>query len=138
MPDMGARISTPDGKGKVVGMNMLERVMQVELAEQQRVLDYTLEEIQQMQKTKCNGLNNEVMYVKDRNFLDTVMEFEQQLESLQGQFHALKEFVALMMEEHQSLQQENFLLRTRLDEIHAAEEEVLKQIRTECEKIKPA
>ena len=47
MPDMGARISTPDGKGKVVGINLLERVMQVELAEQQRVLDYTLEEIQQ-------------------------------------------------------------------------------------------
>jgi regulator of replication initiation timing len=67
------------------------------------------------------------MYVKDRNFLDTVMGFEQQLESLQGQFHALKEFVALMMEEHQSLQQENFLLRKRLDEIHAAEEEALKQ-----------
>lgn len=65
--------------------------------------------------------------MKDRNFLDTVMGFEQQLESLQGQFHALKEFVALMMEEHQSLQQENFLLRKRLDEIHAAEEEALKQ-----------
>ncbi|WP_075620359.1 PSP1 domain-containing protein [Paenisporosarcina indica] len=47
MPDIGARISTPDGKGKVVGINLLERVMQVELAEQQRVLDYTLEEIQQ-------------------------------------------------------------------------------------------
>ena len=47
MPDMGARISTPDGKGKVVGINLLERVMQVELTEQQRVLDYTLEEIQQ-------------------------------------------------------------------------------------------
>ena len=47
MPDMGSRIFTPDGKGKVVGINLLERVMQVELAEQQRVLDYTLEEIQQ-------------------------------------------------------------------------------------------
>lgn len=88
-----------------------------------------------MQKAKCNGLNNEVMYVKDRNFLDTVMEFEQQLESLQGQFHALKEFVALMMEEHQSLQQENFHLRQRLDEIHAAEEAVLKQTELDAKKL---
>lgn len=45
MPDLGERIETPDGPGKVVGMNILEHVLQVELTEQQRVLDYTLEEI---------------------------------------------------------------------------------------------
>lgn len=65
--------------------------------------------------------------MKERNFLDTVMEFEKQLESLQQQFHALKEFVALMMEEHQSLEQENHNLRTHLDAIHAAEERLRKQ-----------
>lgn len=56
-------------------------------------------------------------FVKDRNFLDTVMEFEQQLELTQKQFTALKKFVAHMMEEHQTLQTENHLLRTRLDEL---------------------
>jgi regulator of replication initiation timing len=65
--------------------------------------------------------------LKERNFLDTVMEFEKQLESLQQQFHALKKFVALMMEEHQTLEQENHNLRTRLDDIHAAKEELRKQ-----------
>ncbi|MGG0658024.1 DNA replication initiation control protein YabA [Rummeliibacillus pycnus] len=55
--------------------------------------------------------------MKDRNFLDTVMEFEQQLESMQKQFEALKKFVALMMEEHQTLQMENHHLRTRLEEV---------------------
>jgi len=55
--------------------------------------------------------------VEDRNFLDTVMEFEQQLESMQKQFEALKKFVALMMEEHQTLQMENHHLRTRLEEV---------------------
>ncbi|MFC4410277.1 stage 0 sporulation family protein [Chungangia koreensis] len=45
MPDLGDRIETPDGPGKVVGMNILEHVLQIELTEQQRVLDYTLEEI---------------------------------------------------------------------------------------------
>ena len=33
---------------------------------------------------------NEVNCVKERNFLDTVMEFEQQLESMQQQFRAFK------------------------------------------------
>ena len=59
--------------------------------------------------------------VKDRNFLDTVMEFEQQLESMQQQFNALKQFVAHMMEEHQTLQTENLHLRTRLEELLANE-----------------
>ncbi|MEK4762606.1 stage 0 sporulation family protein [Viridibacillus sp. FSL E2-0187] len=51
MPDIGAVITTPDGSGKVVGMNILERVLQVELSEQQRILDYTLEEILQHEKS---------------------------------------------------------------------------------------
>ena len=55
--------------------------------------------------------------MKDRNFLDTVMEFEQQLESMQQQFNALKQFVAHMMEEHQTLQTENLHLRQRLEEL---------------------
>ena len=57
--------------------------------------------------------------MKDRNFLDTVMEFEQQLESMQQQFNALKQFVAHMMEEHQTLQTENLHLRKRLGELLA-------------------
>ncbi|GLC90376.1 DNA replication initiation control protein YabA [Lysinibacillus piscis] len=62
--------------------------------------------------------------MKDRNFLDTVMEFEQQLEAMQVQFGALKQFVALMMEEHKALETENDHLRARLDELVAKEETV--------------
>lgn len=62
--------------------------------------------------------------MEDRNFLDTVMEFEQQLESMQKQFEALKKFVALMMEEHQTLQMENHHLRTRLEEVLSVKQEV--------------
>lgn len=61
----------------------------------------------------------------DRNFLDTIIEFEKQLESTQLQFRALKEFVAIMVEEQQTLQQENNHLRQRLDEMH--EKEVLNE-----------
>jgi cell fate regulator YaaT (PSP1 superfamily) len=45
LPDLGEVIETPQGAGKVVGLNILERVLQVELKEQERVLEYTLDEI---------------------------------------------------------------------------------------------
>jgi len=45
LPDLGEMVMTPNGTGKVVGLNILERVLQVELVEQGRVLEFTLEEI---------------------------------------------------------------------------------------------
>ncbi len=45
LPDLGEWIETPDGPGKVVGLNILERVLQVDVKEQERVLEYTLDEI---------------------------------------------------------------------------------------------
>ena len=57
----------------------------------------------------------------DRNFFDTIIDFEKQLESTQLQFRALKEFVAIMVEEREALQQENNHLRQRLDEMHEKE-----------------
>ncbi|MFD0051747.1 stage 0 sporulation family protein [Actinomycetes bacterium NPDC127524] len=45
LPDLGEIIKTPHGKGKVVGLNILERVLQIEFVEQERVLEYTLDEI---------------------------------------------------------------------------------------------
>ncbi|MEL4023605.1 DNA replication initiation control protein YabA [Lysinibacillus endophyticus] len=60
--------------------------------------------------------------MKDRNFLDTVMEFEQQLELLQQQYNDLKKYVAHMVEEHQAIQTENLHLRRRLEELMGEEE----------------
>ncbi|WP_088105959.1 PSP1 domain-containing protein [Halalkalibacter urbisdiaboli] len=45
LPDVGKRISTPFGNGKVVGLNLLERLVQVELGEGERVLDFTIDEL---------------------------------------------------------------------------------------------
>jgi cell fate regulator YaaT (PSP1 superfamily) len=45
LPDLGQWIETPLGKGKVVGLNILERVLQVEIPQHERVLEYTLDEI---------------------------------------------------------------------------------------------
>ena len=84
-----------------------------------------------MRQIKCIWIeSNEVICVKDRNFFDTIIEFEQQLESMQQQFRALKEFVAIMVEEHEALQQENNHLRQRLDEIHE-KEAMIEKVRDE-------
>jgi len=45
MPDIGTRVDTPEGPGKVVGLNLLERLLQVSLLDEDHVLEYTLEEI---------------------------------------------------------------------------------------------
>ncbi|CAM3965960.1 stage 0 sporulation family protein [Mesobacillus zeae] len=45
LPDIGEIIVTPNGPGKVVGLNILERIMQVDVTGQERVLEYTLEEV---------------------------------------------------------------------------------------------
>jgi cell fate regulator YaaT (PSP1 superfamily) len=49
MPDIGTRIQTPEGPGKVVGLNLLERLLQVSMVEQDLVLEYTLEEVMEQQ-----------------------------------------------------------------------------------------
>lgn len=45
LPDIGKRVKTPEGKGKVVGLNLLERLIQVELVEGDRVVEYTMDEL---------------------------------------------------------------------------------------------
>ncbi|WP_188207381.1 PSP1 domain-containing protein [Alkalibacillus aidingensis] len=45
LPDIGESLSTARGSGKVVGLNMLERLVQVELSEMERVIEYTLDEL---------------------------------------------------------------------------------------------
>ncbi|MCD5326080.1 MULTISPECIES: PSP1 domain-containing protein [Pontibacillus] len=45
LPDIGEDIRTPHGPGKVVGLNILERVIQIEIPDQERVIEYTLEEL---------------------------------------------------------------------------------------------
>ncbi|TWI53250.1 PSP1 domain-containing protein [Halalkalibacter nanhaiisediminis] len=45
LPDVGKRIQTPHGKGKVIGLNLLERLIQVELSDGERVLEFTMDEL---------------------------------------------------------------------------------------------
>ncbi|WP_404450785.1 stage 0 sporulation family protein [Virgibacillus necropolis] len=45
LPDLGEKVKTPFGRGKVVGMNILERIVQIEIPEKERVIEYTLDEL---------------------------------------------------------------------------------------------
>ncbi|KAB7704326.1 stage 0 sporulation protein [Bacillus aerolatus] len=45
LPDIGAKVNTPHGAGKVVGLNILERVLQVEVFDHERILEFTIDEI---------------------------------------------------------------------------------------------
>lgn len=45
LPDIGEVIYTPFGSGKVAGLNMLEKIVQIELPDNERVIEYTLDEL---------------------------------------------------------------------------------------------
>lgn len=45
LPDMGEEIYTNHGRGKVVGLNILETLVQVEMYESETVVEYTLDEL---------------------------------------------------------------------------------------------
>lgn len=45
LPDLGENINVHYGKGRVVGLNILERLVQIELKDQNKVIEYTLDEL---------------------------------------------------------------------------------------------
>ncbi|MGN8648210.1 PSP1 domain-containing protein [Gracilibacillus sp. HCP3S3_G5_1] len=45
LPDLGEEITTAYGRGKVVGLNILERLIQIEIPEKERMIEYTLDEL---------------------------------------------------------------------------------------------
>ncbi|SDN11669.1 PSP1 domain-containing protein [Sediminibacillus halophilus] len=45
LPDLGEKITTGYGAGKVVGLNILERLVQIEIPEKERVIEYTIDEL---------------------------------------------------------------------------------------------
>ncbi|MCP8971200.1 PSP1 domain-containing protein [Ectobacillus ponti] len=45
LPDLDEKIKTPSGPGRVVGLNILERLIQVELMNKEQIVEYTLDEL---------------------------------------------------------------------------------------------
>lgn len=50
MPDFGAEVQTPDGKGRVVELNLLSRIVKVKLPGREIALEYAHDEIQEVVK----------------------------------------------------------------------------------------
>lgn len=50
LPDVGQQVLTPLGHGRVVGLNILERLVQVDLPEQAKMIEFAVEEITEMEK----------------------------------------------------------------------------------------
>ncbi|MGX7024723.1 PSP1 domain-containing protein [Vagococcus hydrophili] len=49
MPDFGEIIETPDGKGKVIGLNILSEVIKVKLFQRETPMEYGLDELLEME-----------------------------------------------------------------------------------------
>lgn len=45
LPDIGENITTSYGRGKVVGLNLLEALIQIQIYEDDTVIEYTLDEL---------------------------------------------------------------------------------------------
>ncbi|MFN3365454.1 MULTISPECIES: stage 0 sporulation family protein [unclassified Exiguobacterium] len=45
LPDVGKRIKIPEGDGRVIGLNILDQLIQVELNDRTRVVTYTIDEL---------------------------------------------------------------------------------------------
>ncbi|GGA70774.1 PSP1 domain-containing protein [Ornithinibacillus halotolerans] len=45
LPDLGEHVKTLHGEGRVVGLNILERLIQIEIPEKERTIEYTLDEL---------------------------------------------------------------------------------------------
>src|SRR5699024_813279 len=45
MPDIGQSITTPYGQGAVVGLNILDKLIQIEINDNKRVIEYTVDEL---------------------------------------------------------------------------------------------
>src|SRR5690625_2588182 len=45
LPDLGEEIHTNYGRGKVIGLNILEKIIEIEIYESQNIIEYTLDEL---------------------------------------------------------------------------------------------
>jgi len=45
LPDIGEEIHTTDGRGKVTGLNILEKIIEIEMYENKNIIEYTLDEL---------------------------------------------------------------------------------------------
>lgn len=67
LPDYGSEVITPDGKGKVVGLNLLSRVVKVKLFKREVPLEYDEEELKAaaLEAKQAEAAKEEMADIKD-------------------------------------------------------------------------
>lgn len=50
LPDIGNIIETPYGTGKVISLNILEMIIQIEILEDNKIIEYTIDELSELEK----------------------------------------------------------------------------------------
>jgi cell fate regulator YaaT (PSP1 superfamily) len=58
LPDIDEKIDTPAGKGRVIGLNILEKLIQVELLDNSRIVEFTLEYLMEQQLISAQSTDN--------------------------------------------------------------------------------
>lgn len=54
LPDYGTEIATPEGRGKVIGLNLLDRVLKIRLFSQDLTVDYDYDELKEFAAKKLS------------------------------------------------------------------------------------
>lgn len=127
LPDIGDTIETPNGTGKVVGLNILERVLQVELINRDRVVEYTWEELIQDDAVSMEFTDQRWKTSEQKEIFDAVTLLEEQIGYLYRQLGELKQHIGELIEENQHLKLENDHLRKRMssfDQMNLKQEEL--------------
>ncbi|MGO3732133.1 MAG: PSP1 domain-containing protein [Vagococcus sp.] len=59
MPDFGEKIETPDGPGKVIGLNILSQVVKVKLFHRETPMNYDFEELSEIKQAEKESVEKE-------------------------------------------------------------------------------
>jgi cell fate regulator YaaT (PSP1 superfamily) len=55
LPDLGDLVVTPDGEGRIEGINYLTRVLKIHLRDKEVFAKYPADEVQVLRKERLNG-----------------------------------------------------------------------------------
>src|SRR5699024_2755395 len=115
MPDIGEEVNTDYGQGKIVGLNILETLVQIELYEEETVIEYTLDELIHEEIITVPVTEERLMLLNNRELFDQVTHMEKQIGELYEQLGSLRKHLSQMIEENHRLSVENEHLRHYLE-----------------------
>lgn len=112
LPDVGDHIETPEGNGKVVGLNILDISMQIKVEGLEQPLEYKMEELEALNQEALTKLNRSEIFEK-------LAHLESNINQINNDMVNLKHLTVELIEENVALQVENENLKTLIDKEEA-------------------